>query len=116
VINWYSNNVAKRKNPPGKKKADKMDFSVRDVVKITHREQIHALVAEHTNDGPGETDWLRNYPAALSRLMKGLSEEELADAQNTADQWANEGAPREVQRVYVSFIIWNVSIEPIVNL
>jgi hypothetical protein len=28
VINWYSNNVAKRKNPPEKKKADKMDFSI----------------------------------------------------------------------------------------
>jgi hypothetical protein len=86
------------------------------VVKITHREHIHALVAEHTNDGPGETDWLRNYPAALTRLMKSLSEEELADAQNTADKWANEGAPRKVQRVYVSFIIWNVSIELTVNL
>lgn len=113
MINWFGNNVAKKIRGE-KKKVDKMDFTVWDVVKITHRNQIHALVAENTNESPGETDWLSHYPAALARLIKGLSEEELANAQNIADEWTNEGAPREVQRVYVRFIIWNVSISELI--
>ena len=69
------------------------------MVKCTHRVQIHNLISEETDKPVGHPDWLKHYPATLSKVVDGFTEAEVADAEKMAQEWSNEGAPREVQRM-----------------
>jgi hypothetical protein len=75
------------------------NFTIRDVIKTTHKEQIHQIVAEVTDAKPGHKHWLPHYPAALTQVVEGLSEADLHDAQNTLEEWNDKGCPREVQQM-----------------
>jgi hypothetical protein len=69
------------------------------VVKITHRKQIYDLAAKESDEPVGHPKWLSHYPDALTAVVTGLTEAELADTEKLAKEWSDKGAPREVQRV-----------------
>jgi hypothetical protein len=100
ISNWFGNNVAKKKNieEGSSKKKEKTLFSVRDVVKVTHKSDVHNLIATRTDDPIGQGSWIGHYPSALTEIIKKLSEKELEEAEKMAEEWSNEGAPKDVQR------------------
>jgi hypothetical protein len=99
IWNWFGNNTAKKNltgdGPP--KKTGKKLFTVRDVVKASHKDQIHAAVSEETDEQVGHPDWLKHYPAALTKIMSGLTEEQLAEAAREAEKWNDDRPTKEVQ-------------------
>jgi hypothetical protein len=102
---WFSNNVAKkdtRDDTPKQKQS--RQFSIRDVVKTSHKDEIHQLIATDTSAAVGHKDWLRLYPAALTKVVEGLNDEEKEEAQKTVREWNDNGAPRDVQRMYDSIL------------
>ena len=56
IWNWFGNNVSKKKSPEGAvpKKGNKKPFSIRDVIKVTHKAQIHALISKQTKATSGQ--------------------------------------------------------------
>jgi hypothetical protein len=72
--------------------------SVRDVLRKTHKAEIHAIVAEKTKDKVGSTGWLKYYPGAVNQVLDGLSKKEMEQTEDDAKQWTETGAPRDVQR------------------
>jgi hypothetical protein len=99
-VNWFFNNVAKKKDPAeGSKRKSGKTFSSRDVVIVTHRDQIYALIDTRTEESVGQKNWLSLYPQALSDVLAGLSSEELAEAERLAEEWSDKGIPAEEQRV-----------------
>jgi hypothetical protein len=107
ISNWFGNNAARFSQPEmnalktGGKKT--RAFTVRDVVKFSHKEQIREIISEKTEDGPGSSDWLSHYPGALTAVVDGLTEDELAKAEDEARRWNEERPPKEVQQMYLSF-------------
>jgi hypothetical protein len=94
--------VAKSKNPAQEsKRSHTKNFTLRDVIKHTHKDDIHSIVSEVTDAQPGHKDWLRHYPAALTQVIENLSEDERIEAEKILDQWTDDGVPREVQRMWV---------------
>jgi hypothetical protein len=73
-------------------------ITVRDVIRRTHQDKIHAIVAKKTKDKRGSPGWLRFYPAALNQVFDGLTKKEMDLAEEDAKEWAETGAPRDVQR------------------
>ena len=69
------------------------------MIKTTHKDIIHDVIAEKTDARSGHKDWLPYYPAALTEVLEGLSEEELQEAEETLEKWNAEGPPIEVQRL-----------------
>ena len=69
------------------------------MVTITHKDQIYKLVSKKTDEPVGYPRWLGHYPEALTAVVNGLTEGELADTEKLAKEWSDKGAPREVQRV-----------------
>jgi hypothetical protein len=102
IFNWFGNNVSKKKSPEGTvqspKKGTKKSFTIRDVVKVTHKEKIYAAISEETDAPPGQPEWLRHYPTALTAIIDGLTEAELENVEDTAQEWTSNEVPREVQR------------------
>lgn len=74
------------------------------MVKSTHKDKIHELVAKATKAEPGHKDWLPHYPAALTQVLEGLTEEEREEAEKTLEEWNEDGVPREVQQMWGSSI------------
>jgi hypothetical protein len=74
-------------------------FTLRDVVKSTHKERIQELISSKTNEPAGHKDWLRHHPAAVSQVMEELTEAETEVAENVLKEWLEEGVPVEVQRM-----------------
>jgi hypothetical protein len=100
IFNWFGNNVSKKKSPEGTvpKKGNKIAFTIRDVVKVTHKDQIYASILEETDATPGQPEWLKLYPTTLTKTIKNLTEDELAEAEAMAEEWSSNEVPREVQR------------------
>lgn len=72
---------------------------------ITHKSKIYSLIAEKTEYPPGHPLWIKFHPDALTEVINGLSSEETAEAEKLAEEWSDQGIPKEIQRVYVSFIL-----------
>jgi len=102
ISNWFGNNAGKFSQPDvnASKNATKKTraFSVRDVIKVSHKEQIRAIISEKTEDQPGSGDWLSYYPGTLTNVINGLMEDELATAEDEARRWNEDRPPKEVQR------------------
>jgi hypothetical protein len=100
IWNWFGNNVAKKNQPEQRapKKGGKKVYSVRDVVRTRYRTRILDLISEQTEASVGDKDWLKYYPAALTKVMEALDEEQIKQAQAIADEWNKEGIPKAVQR------------------
>jgi hypothetical protein len=107
ISNWFGNNAGKFSQPDvnALKTAGKKTrmFSVRDVVKLSHKEQIREIISQKTEDGPGSSDWLSYYPGALTAVINGLTEDEVTEAENEARRWNEDRPPKEVQQMYLSF-------------
>ena len=73
-------------------------INARDVLRKTHRDKIHAIVAEKTTDKVGSTGWLKYYSGAVNQVFDGLSKKEMEQTEDDAKQWTETGAPRDVQR------------------
>ena len=67
------------------------------MVKASYKDEIHAAVSEETDEPVGHPDWLKHYPAALTKIMSGLTEEQLAEAAREAEKWNNDHPTKEVQ-------------------
>jgi hypothetical protein len=102
VPNWFGNNAAKLKQPDvnSVKNAGKKlkVFSARDVVKLSHQEQIRDLISQKTDDQPGFGGWISHYPGAVTTVMAGLSDAELKEAEETAKGWNENRPPKEAQQ------------------
>ena len=97
ITNWFNNNAPRHKGSKEAKAKHVKTCTVRDVIKVSHQEQIHALIAQETKEASGSADWLKHYPAALSKIMENLTEAELEEAEDTMKEWNEEGVPREIQ-------------------
>ena len=105
IWNWFGNNVSKKKSPEGTvpKKGNKKPFTIREVIKFTHKAQIYESISKQTEATSGQPEWLKLYPAALTTIIENLTEDELAEAERLAEEWTNDEVPRDVQRAWVSF-------------
>lgn len=71
-------------------------WTPRRVIECTHRKQIKRLIMEDDKT-PGHGDFLGAWPGALSRIMEDLTEKELEDAIEKADEWNHTDPPPEIQ-------------------
>jgi hypothetical protein len=94
---WFGNNVAK-KDKSTQQKSKQKPFTIRDVIKNTHKDQVLGLIAEKTDAPVGNKEWLPHYPGALTQVIENLTAEEMATAEAALDEWNENGVPREVQR------------------
>ncbi|RHW30150.1 hypothetical protein D1B31_23820 [Neobacillus notoginsengisoli] len=56
-----------------------------------------ALIEEKHGAKPGEQDMIRQYQGAVSEFIKGLSVEELAEAEQEAQEWNTAKLPPKIQ-------------------
>ena len=74
-------------------------YTTKEVAAKLHKEQLLNIIAEQTDSPLGSKDWLRHYPAALTALYQGLTEEELLTCQQSMELWNKEDpSPLELQR------------------
>ena len=57
---------------------------------------------ELTGGKAGDKEMIGNYQAALNTVMKGLTDEELQEAEETAEDWTNKAPPADVQAKFVA--------------
>lgn len=72
--------------------------TARDVIKDTHREKIHALVATKTTAKVAKGEWIGFYTKAASKVFDELTKEEKEEAEEEAKRRTECGNPREVQQ------------------
>jgi hypothetical protein len=72
--------------------------TARDVIKDTHQDQIHAIVATKTTAKVARGGWIGAYTPALNQVFDGLSKEEKEEAEEEAKRRTECGNPREVQQ------------------
>jgi hypothetical protein len=63
------------------------------------RERIYEVIEQKTVAEPGSTEWLSHYPAVLSTVLNGLTEDELAECQEEKEKWNEEGPTLEQQQL-----------------
>lgn len=107
IANWFGNNTPKKDDSSevAPKAKHTRDFTIRDIVKTLHKDKIHGLIAKETQASVGHKDWLRHYPSAVNKVIEGLTEAEMEDAEKAVLDWNNNGVPRDVQQAYVS-LFW----------
>ena len=71
----------------------KHTYTLRDVVKENHRSLIDSQIPYP----PGEPEYIARFQAAVTTVLNNMTEEDLENAQNTVEQWNQEGAPSQVQ-------------------
>ena len=94
---WFGNNIAK-KDKSTQQKSKHKHFTIRDVIKNTHKDQVMGLIAEKTNAPVGKKEWLPHYPGALTQVIENLTAEEMATVEATLDEWKKNGVPKKIQR------------------
>lgn len=100
MFNWYNNNVGKNKPPKlAKPKISSNAYKARDVIKYIHSKEIKEIVARDAGPDAGSKERIKYFPAVTSKFMKTLTEEEMEDAERTAEKWNNERPPRALQQV-----------------
>ena len=78
-------------------------WTARSVIRETHKAELKHIIEEVFGALAGSAN-IEYYQPALNELMKGLSAEELAKATETAKEWNNQPAPKDVQARYVSIL------------
>jgi hypothetical protein len=68
--------------------------------------QVTEKVNELSGDIGGTQAFLKHYQPGLVHIVKGLSKSEHAKMQSLATEWEERGAPVDVQRQYVAFLIY----------
>jgi hypothetical protein len=70
------------------------------------RAQVTEKVNELSGDVGGTQAFLKSYQPGLAHVVKGLSKSEHAKMQSLATEWEERGAPVDVQRQYVGYLIY----------
>ncbi|KAF8833782.1 hypothetical protein BDN67DRAFT_1017188 [Paxillus ammoniavirescens] len=65
----------------------------------TKKAEITTLIQEQKGVKPGEAEMIRNYQWAVGQVMGKMTEEELHEAEQEAEQWNRERPPLMVQAV-----------------
>ena len=80
-------------------------WTARLVIRETHKAELKHIIEEVFRALAGLAN-IEYCQPALNELMKGLSAEELAKATETetAKEWNNQPAPKDVQAWYVSIL------------
>lgn len=68
-------------------------YTIRDVVKENYR----SLVDKEIPYKSGKVDYLARFQAAVTTVLKNMSEKDLEEVEDMAEQWNREGAPSELQ-------------------
>ncbi len=116
VATWFGNEAKRQVREPteptgksmvkGRKKNPGKQWNKRLVAAHIHADRLNDIYQEMMREYSGEGQAnLRTYSSAVSALIKELSEEELADCQETADSWNKEPAPKEIQQKLVACCI-----------
>ena len=82
--------------PPGTHKYHKK-YTFRDAVGVQFRKEVSAQAAEESQAQPSAPPYLAAYPQALSKFIKGMTEEQTLEVENLVKTWNIEG-PSEDQR------------------
>lgn len=77
---------------PKPKKAKQL-YSIRDVIKQNHRKLVEEEIPYDAND----PKYIGSYQRAVTAVQDNMTEEDLAAAQQIANDWSEQGAPPEVQ-------------------
>ena len=92
--------------PPGKHCYCKT-YKARDAVMVLYQAKIKAILDVRNAGHSGSKQYMGMYPAALSEVMKSLTDEELKAAEDTASRWNKDGTPAELQQKYIpAYLIW----------
>ena len=59
-------------------------------MKFIFRDRIHDEVTLQMDAAPGSHEWLAKYPAALSKVYKELDDDEMAQCEQTLEEWVLE--------------------------
>src|SRR3981189_2076477 len=96
---WFGNNVTSRKEAhAGPQVKHIKSYKLRDVIGITHKENVVEVIAGRTDAKKGEKEWLKHYPAALSQVIGGLTREEKETASELMEKWNAEGPSDDKKR------------------
>jgi len=71
------------------------------VAKELFKDQIAEHIATLTNAPSGSPGWLKHYPGAHTNVFSNLDEDELAECENTAKTWNEEGPDEKKQAKWV---------------
>jgi hypothetical protein len=80
------------------KRYSKKIVTARDVIKNTHQDKIHAIVATKTTAKVAKGEWIGNYTPAVNQVFDELTKEEKEEAEEEAKRRTECGNPREVQQ------------------
>ena len=107
ILTWYQKNAKAEKPQAGKEKAKdtlpkgvksyNKKYTAKEVAKSHFKTLILDHIANLTDSKPGSPDWLKYYPAAHSAVFNDLSEEQVEECQEIADQWNQVGPTAEKQ-------------------
>jgi hypothetical protein len=73
-------------------------YKLQDVVGKLYKERVYAHINELSEAQPGTSDWLKFYPSAVAQVTKELTEEELAECEESRDEWNKAGPIKEEQQ------------------
>lgn len=91
-------------------------YKTQDVVAKLHKQRIYDLISSQTEAASGTSEWLKLYPRALAETTKELSKDELADVEETKDEWNARGPSKDEQEKYDNnFIYTYLSLIPLRN-
>src|ERR1700726_409527 len=95
---WYDKDSA---DPSGDAKCEgknwKKMWTLRKVVVMKMRDEIDTRI----DAPPGSLQYIRCYGRSLRRVMKGLTDEKREEFLELAEQWNQEGPPRDIQIRYI---------------
>jgi hypothetical protein len=74
-------------------------YSVRDAVRQLYNSRIKTVVEDQAKEDDESGDKLKYYPAALTTVMKSLTEEQLKSTEDMAKEWNKKRPSVEVQRM-----------------
>jgi hypothetical protein len=83
----------KSKAQEQKRKKVKPSYTIRDVI----RENYRSLIDNEIPYPPGDPEYIARFQAALTTVLKNMTEEDLEEAENLLEQWNKDGAPSPVQ-------------------
>ena len=87
----------------GRVKASRKAFQIgrkwtaRTVVRETRKAELKQQIVDRYGAAAGSREMFRYYQPALTELIKGLTEDEMAEAEETAKEWNSMGGPGEAQ-------------------
>jgi hypothetical protein len=72
--------------------------TLRTVIAAEYKETINGIIAEKTDAAPGDPEWIKHYPSAVTAILDGLTDKEMEDVTNKMEEWNATGPTREEQQ------------------